>query len=643
MITNQRKTREDYPTPDPQKWPAFHRKNDRQAMPWGYVPTKEDPLVCMPDQYLIGLLDEVFEHIDNGESYRKSADWVSARADKKISYQTISNLWHKSRKRKRKIPKRKVLKHYAEVRKPNSKAEAEEQKIRKKLSHAKRSMTVAKNKLHKLAEETKDDPKVNINISDTLEHDAVQQQERTIIFEPNKGPQTEFLASSEREVLFGGAAGGGKSLGLLADPLRYFGNSNFNGLILRRTNDELRELIWKSRELYPLAYPGAKWQEKKSQWVFPSGARLWLTYLEREEDVLRYQGQAFSYIGFDELTQHPTPFAWNYMRSRLRTTDPDLPVYMRATTNPGGPGHQWVKKMFIDPSPPNTPFSATDLETGNPLTYPKGHEKEGQALFYRRFIPAKLKDNPHLYNEGTYEANLLSLPEMQRRQLLEGDWAIAEGAAFGEFRQKDHVIDPFEIPSEWRKFRSCDYGYSSFSAVHWFTIDPAYDTLIVYRELYLSKHTGRDLAKAILHAERGETIDYGILDSSCWHNRGQIGPSIAEEMIAEGCRWRPSDRSAGARVAGKNRLHELLKLDEDTGIPGIVFFENCRQIIADLPVIPSDPKGGDDIDGRYKSDHTYDSVRYGIMSRPRAFSPFEDFGRGIPQKTWQPSDNVFGY
>ena len=176
-------------------------------MPWGYVPTKEDPLVCMPDQYLIGLLDEVFEHIDNGESYRKSADWVSARADKKISYQTISNLWHKSRKRKRKIPKRKVLKHYAEVRKPNSKAEAEEQRIRKKLSHSKRSMTVAKNKLHKLAEETKDDPKVNINISDTLEHDAVQQQERTIIFEPNKGPQTEFLASSEREVLFGGAAG----------------------------------------------------------------------------------------------------------------------------------------------------------------------------------------------------------------------------------------------------------------------------------------------------------------------------------------------------------------------------------------------------------------------------------------------------
>ena len=131
---------------------------------------------------------------------------VSARADKKISYQTISNLWHKSRKRKRKIPKRKVLKHYAEVRKPSSKAEAEEQKIRKKLSHAKRSMTVAKNKLHKLAEETKDDPEININISNTLDYESVPQEQK-IIFQPNNGPQTEFLAAPEREVLYGGGEG----------------------------------------------------------------------------------------------------------------------------------------------------------------------------------------------------------------------------------------------------------------------------------------------------------------------------------------------------------------------------------------------------------------------------------------------------
>ena len=164
----------------------------------------------------------------------------------------------------------------------------------------------------------------------------------------------------------------------------------------------------------------------------------------------------------------------------------------------------------------------------------------------------------------------------------------------------------------------------------------------MYRELYVSKHTGKDLARVVLEAERGESITYGILDSSCWHNRGQIGPSIAEEMITMGCRWRPSDRSAGARIAGRNRLHELLKVDETTEKPGILFFNNCRQIIADLPVIPTDPKGGDDIDVRYRSDHAYDSIRYAIMSRPRAMSPFEDWGQAT-KPTWRPSSPKFGY
>jgi len=299
--------------------------------------------------------------------------------------------------------------------------------------------------------------------------------------------------------------------------------------------------------------------------------------------------------------------------------------------------------MFIDPAPANKSFWATDIQTGEILTYPKGHAKEGQPLFKRKFIPATLKDNPYLYTSGEYEANLLALSEMQRRQLLEGDWNIADGAAFPEFRQTHHVVDPFEIPPDWRRFRSCDYGYSSYSAVHWFAIDPAFETLVVYRELYVSKHTGRDLAKAILQLERGESIQYGVLDSSCWHQRGQLGPSIAEEMISQGCRWRPSDRSAGARVAGRNRLHEILKYDEEKQMPGIVFFNTCRQIIADLPVIPSDPKGGDDIDSRYASDHTYDSIRYGIMSRPRAKSPFEDWGTGKTTPSWRPASASFGY
>ena len=614
-------------------WAKKTRPNATARIQYGYKANEDDPLVIEPDETLVPLIEEAMDYLDNGYSTRKVAEWLTDKAQRKISHQGVLLVWRANRPDSPRIA---ALDKANKKRKPKTRKEKAIAAVKRKRSDAKRVQTLMTKKL--AAHETKNE------ISDSLDFGAYEKEpeQREVVFAPNPGPQTEFLAASEQEVLYGGAAGGGKSFGLLADPMRYFHNPNFNGLILRRTNDELRELIWKSQELYPKAFPGAKWAEKKSQWTLPSGAKLWLTYLEREDDVRRYQGLAFSYIAFDELTQHPTPFAWDYMRSRLRTTDPDLPIFMRATTNPGGAGHGWVKQMFIDPAPANHAFVATDLSSGEPLEYPEGHEKAGQPLFKRRFIPASLTDNPYLMEGGQYEANLLSLPENQRRQLLEGDWAVADGAAFPEFRQSIHVVEPFEIPHNWVRFRSADYGYSSWSAVHWYAIDPAFETLIVYRELYLSKHTGKDLGRAVMDAEMGDAIKFGILDSSCWHNRGQIGPSIAEEMITMGCRWRPSDRTAGARVAGKNQLHERLKVDEETGHPGIIFFNTCRQIIADLPVIPSCPKGSDDIDQRYASDHTYDSLRYGLMSRPRSLSPF-DMGRGVPERHYKPSDSTFGY
>jgi hypothetical protein len=281
---------------------------------------------------------------------------------------------------------------------------------------------------------------------------AVQLEEvdvasQNIIFSPNAGPQTDFLAAGEREVLYGGSAGGGKSYAMLADPLRYITHPQFSGLILRHTTEELRELIWKSQELYPKIIPGIKWSERKMTWTAPSGGRLWFSYLDKDDDVSRYQGLSFSWVGFDELTQWGTSYAWDYLRSRLRSTAVDLPIYMRASTNPGGRGHAWVKKMFIDPAPYGEAFDATDSETGHPMVYPLGHSKEGLALFRRKFIPAKLSDNPYLTETGDYEANLLSLPEQQRRQLLEGDWDIAEGAAFPEFNRHIHVVEPSESQS----------------------------------------------------------------------------------------------------------------------------------------------------------------------------------------------------
>ena len=478
-------------------------------------------------------------------------------------------------------------------------------------------------------------------IIESTDSDFVAEQEYNVVFKPNPGPQTEFLAAGEREVLYGGSAGGGKSYAMLADPLRYMGHPSFSGLLLRHTTEELRELIFKSQEMYPQIWPGIKWSERKMQWTAPSGARLWMSYLDRDEDVLRYQGLAFSWIGFDELTQWATPYAWNYMRSRLRSTAPDLPIFMRATTNPGGRGHHWVKKMFIDPAPAGKSFEATDIETNEVLRYPAGHTKAGKALFKRRFIPARLSDNPYLAEQGDYEAMLLSLPEQQRRQLLEGDWDIKEGAAFTEFDRTKHVIEPFRIPSNWVKFRAADYGYGSYSGVLWFAVAPN-EQLIVYREFYASKVLATDLADIILNLEAEDgNIKYGVLDSSLWHKRGDTGPSLAEQMILRGCRWRPSDRSKGSRVSGKNEIHRRLQVDEFTGEPRLVFFNTCTNTIAQLPALPIDKKNPEDIDTT-SEDHLYDALRYGIMSRPR-FSVFDYDPRGVPSGGMKMADSVFGY
>jgi len=462
-----------------------------------------------------------------------------------------------------------------------------------------------------------------------------------VVFKPNPGPQTDFLSASEREVLYGGAAGGGKSYAMLADPLHGLNDPNFSGLLVRHTTEELRELIQKSQELYPKAVPGIKWSERKSQWISPRGGRLWMSYLDKDMDVTRYQGQAFNWIGFDELTQWPTPYAWDYMRSRLRSAhSSNLGLYMRGTTNPGGAGHQWVKKMFIDPAPSNEAFWATNIETGDTITFPKGHSKEGEPLFKRRFIPASLFDNPYLADTGDYEAMLLSLPEHQRKQLLEGNWDINDGAAFPEFNRRIHVVEPIDIPDSWPKFRACDYGYGSYTGVLWFAVAPT-EQLVVYRELYCSKVTAFDLADMVLEAEANDgTIRYGVLDSSLWHKRGDTGPSLAEQMNMKGCRWRPSDRSRGSRVAGKNEIHRRLQVDEFTEEPRLVFFSTCTNTIAQIPSIPLDKKNPEDVDTN-SEDHLYDALRYGIMTRPR--SSIWDFNPAKQHSGFQASDSTFGY
>lgn len=619
-----------------QRYPKKTRKVPYGITPVGYYVT-EDKHILLPDEIKISYIEEAFDLIEGGTPYREVAPWLQEVILTPLTFQTLNNLYNRHRKpfvryRTKRTPQPERLK-------PT--------KLSRQIAAEKRILNTSLKRLEELNEKklAKDAPlePASFPLKPSAPKTAKDfTSSVNIVFQPNPGPQEDFLAAIEQEVLYGGAAGGGKSYALLADPMRYFHMKDFRGLLVRRTNDELRELKQKSQELYKPLFPGAKWSSSENTWTFPSGATLWMTYLERDEDVHRYQGMAFTWIGFDELTHWATPFAWNYLRSRLRTTNPDVPLAMRATTNPGGIGHHWVKKMFIDPAPANVQFPATDIETNSPLVYPQGHKKEGQPLFYRKFIPASLYDNPYLLQDGQYEQNLLSLSEAQRQKLLYGNWDIMEGAAFPEFSRGTHVIEPFEIPDEWRRFRACDYGYASYHAVLWFAIDPG-DRLYVYRELYASKMAPSDLAFNILRMERKEKISYGVLDSSVWSKRGE-GPSPAEEMIALGCRWRPSDRSPGSRANGFTRLHELLKVNEITDQPGIFIFNTCRQLITDLPSLPTDPDGKDDIDIDFPSDHTYDALRYGIMSRPRSLSPFESWSpQGRTEPTRREADLTFGY
>ena len=308
-----------------------------------------------------------------------------------------------------------------------------------------------------------------------------------VVFHANEGPQTEFLAADEKDVLYGGAAGGGKSYAMLVDPLRYAHKKAHRALILRRSMPELRELIDKSRELYPQAFPGCKFREVEKVWNFPSGAKIEFGFLERDADVYRYQGQAYSWIGFDEITHLPTEFGWNYLASRLRTTDPEIKTYLRCTANPGGVGAHWVKKRYVDSNSPNESFIGDD----------------GLS---RKFIPARLTDNPYLAKDGIYEQMLMSLPPVQRKQLLEGNWDVNEGAAFVEFDPDIHIVAPFSIPITWERIKGIDYGYASESACIWGAMDKVDGTLIIYRELYRKGLTGYDLGCIITDMEMEDPL-----------------------------------------------------------------------------------------------------------------------------------------
>jgi hypothetical protein len=601
-----------------------HLKTDKYKAvgkrPYGFdsYRDEEGQAWFVPHKPTIDLLAEAIDHIRSGRSVRTVAAWLEDKTKRKLSATRLHKLaWTEEELTERRKDRRKNL--TPKQRKIEDLKNTEKQ-TRIKAEQAKRRLERARSRSG-----------VQTGLEPESFDDAGQPLERDVAFRPNPGPQTDFLAANEREVFYGGARGGGKTYSLLIAPLRFVDKPTSRALLIRRSMPELRDVIFQTQQLYPKAVPGAKFKTQENTWHFPSGARIEFGYCENLTDVLRYQGQSYSWIGVDELPQYESPDVWHFLRSSLRSADPSIPLHFRATGNPGNRGSRWVKELFIDPAEPNTRF-----------TQKVEYELDGRTLsteITRKFIPASVWDNPYLTQDSSYIAMLASLPEVKRKQFLYGDWDVVEDGAFSEFNRSTHVVQPFEVPNGWTRIRAADFGFSSPSAILWGAVDYD-DNLWIYRELYVSKVTADQLGRMIREVESGDGKIYdAVLDSSCWARRGDRGPSIAEMMNAEGCRFRPSDRSPGSRISGKIEVHKRLMVDEDTEEPRLRIFENCPNLIRQLSSLPLDKNNPEDVDTKAE-DHAYDALRYMVSSRPTNIrTAFEN----TPKSTWRPSDNRFGY
>lgn len=435
---------------------------------------------------------------------------------------------------------------------------------------------------------------------------------------PQRGPQ---LAAIEAdwcdEIFFGGERGGGKSdlqLGYQEDgALRY--SNGWRGIMFRKTYPELEELQSRAIEVFPAQGAVFKTQQSADYpfsncWYWPNGAAVKMRYIEREKDYGRYHGHQYTGISNDEVTEYATDSGLKKMLSTLRSSR-GVPCTMRATGNPGGIGHMWVKARYIDVSPPYTPY--LDQDNG----------------FTRMFIPSRLADNPALTRKDpNYRNRILAATsgnEALRRAWLDGRWDIIAGAFFGELERSSHAIKPFAIPANWTRFRAFDWGSARPFSVGWWAIADGEGALprgalVRYREWYGAsapnvglKLTAEDVALGIKKREVGERIAYGVADPSIWKVDG--GPSIAERMVKLGVTWKRADNS---RINGWDQVRQ--RLAGEDGRPMLYVFDNCAHWWRTLPMMQHDGVRLEDVDTDIE-DHAADETRYACMSRPWTMVP----------------------
>jgi len=446
-------------------------------------------------------------------------------------------------------------------------------------------------------------------------------------WEPQAGPQTAFVNCPVFEVVYGGARGGGKTDAAMGDWVLHqaeFGK-HAAGLFVRRKQADLATTLERAKAIFGAA--GAKFNEQKSTFRFPSGAVIWFRYLDRDNDADNYQGQSFTRVYVEELTQFPKADTVNKLKATLRSAN-DVPCGFRATCNPGGPGHLWVKHRYINPGP----WKIIAEEFVSPF------DGATQTL-ERVFIPARLTDNALLMrSDPLYVAKLQQSGSRELvRAWLEGDWDIVEGAFFDGWSSRN-VVRPFQIPAEWMRFRSFDWGFAAPFSVQWWAV--ATDdlerpegiiprgALIHYREWYGSngkpneglRLTADAVAEGIKAKEAGEKVVYGVADPSIFKEDG--GPSHGERMRRAGVNWRPADNARVAKSGAmggwdqmRQRINPINAQGESVGRPMLYVFDTCRDFLRTVPTLQHDPDRPEDLDTTAE-DHIADAARYACMSRP---------------------------
>lgn len=471
--------------------------------------------------------------------------------------------------------------------------------------------------------------------------------EQVAVWKAQEGPQSALIACPVFEVFFGGARGGGKTDGSLGDWMEHSNTYKgaATGVFFRRTYRQLSEVMARAHEIFtPL---GAKFNGEKAQWTMPGGGRLLFRYLDKDSDADEYQGHNYTRIYIEEATNFPSPAPINKLKATLRSAR-GVPVGIRLTGNPGGPGHGWVKNRYIDPAPEG--YKVLSETFTNPFN-------NTSVSLDRVFIPSQLKDNQLLMsNDPTYVARLYQAgsKDLVNAWLL-GLWDRITGAFFSEFEPGKHVLDAGwldYIPRHSYCFRAIDWGFAKPYSVGWYVVaDGTWSlprgALVRFEELYGyggqpnegTRQNIDQVARSIkardqhILSQYGLRVRPGVADPAMFQRHG--GPSMIEQMIKNGVIFGRGDnkRDPGwqqirRRFAGPTPFDDdglPLPITDDR--PLLYIVETCEHLIRTLPLAQHSETNPEDLDTDGE-DHALDELRYACMSRPlvngRPVDPADD-------------------